>query len=140
METVEADAVFAEGALRDLLGAFRHIRLTVTGACMSPALRPGQVVHIASAAHHKPRFGDIVLARHGETLRLHRLVWPFGSWRTRADRSLIWDPRLGPRDILGTVVWVEPTGRPSRFLAGCKSLVTGIFSRIRQVLAADAGR
>jgi hypothetical protein len=133
-DAVEADPAFAEATLRDLLGAFRHIRMTVSGACMTPSLSPGQVVYIEGVAHHTPRFGEIVLASDGKTLRLHRLVWPFGRRRTRADRAVVWDPRLGPEDVLGTVVWIEDSGRPGRFWAGCKSLVSGMLARARQVL------
>jgi hypothetical protein len=134
-DAVDADPAFAEAVLRDLLGAFRHIRLTVSGACMTPSLRPGQVVYIASVAHHTPRFGEIVLASDGKTLRLHRLVWPFGRRRTRADQALLWDPRLGPEDVLGTVVWVEDSGRPARLWAGCKSLASGMMDRVRHAIS-----
>jgi hypothetical protein len=77
---------------------------------MSPALRPGERVSIASRRQRRPRFGDVVLVRQQEGLRLHRLVWAPGGgrhWRTRADRGGGLDPRIRDVDVLGTVVAVE---------------------------------
>ena len=135
IDSIDLSDSLAEGALRDLLGAFPHIRFGVTGSCMAPALDAGDTVHLARPGLHRPRFGDIVLRRHPQGLRLHRLVWQpparFGAWRTRADRSLVWDPPLAPIDVLATVVWVEGKGRPHPTLAGCRSLVSGLLARAR---------
>jgi len=123
----------AEAALRDLLEAFPHIRMSVTGSCMAPDLAPGDTVHVARPSLCQPRFGDIVLRHHPQGLRLHRLVWDvpsaLGACRTRGDKSLFWDPPLSAGDVLGTVVWVEGKGRPRGFVAGCKSLASGILAR-----------
>jgi hypothetical protein len=131
--SIEASEPLAEATLRDLLGAFPHIRMSVAGTCMAPELDPGDTVHVVGEARHKPHFGDVVLRRHPQGLRLHRLVWDppavLGASRTRADRSLVWDPPLSPGDVLGTVVWVEGKGRPRPIFAGCKSLMSGILAR-----------
>ena len=66
---------FAEELLRECLSAFPHVRLTVTGRCMEPALRHGERVHLVGARRRRPRVGDVVLARQKDGLRLHRLVW-----------------------------------------------------------------
>jgi hypothetical protein len=108
--------------------------MTVSGACMAPGLAVGDQVHVARTALRAPGFGDIVLRRHPAGLRLHRVVWPrsiAGAWRTRGDRSLVWDPAARADDVLGTVVWVEGKGRPRAFVAGCRSLVCGLFARAR---------
>jgi hypothetical protein len=68
----------------------------------------------------RPALGDIVLARLGGGLRLHRLVWgpPLAStatrWRTKADRAPFVDPSVGADDVLGTVVAVEGRERGLR--------------------------
>lgn len=134
LATCQRAAEPAEATLRDLLGAFPHIRMTVSGACMAPDLAPGDRVHVARTALRAPGFGDIVLRRHPAGLRLHRVVWPRsigGAWRTRGDRSLVWDPAALTDDVLGTVVWVEGKGRPRAFVAGCRSLVSGLVTRAR---------
>jgi len=131
--SIEASDSLAETVLRDILGAFPHIRFSVSGGCMAPELAAGDTVHLARPALHEPRFGDIVLRRHPRGLRLHRLVWHppgvLGTGRTRGDRALVWDPPLAPGDVLGTVVWVEGKGRPRSFAAGCRSLASGLLAR-----------
>lgn len=62
-----------EAALRACLDEFPHVRLTVSGDCMEPALRPGQVALVARPVDFA-RVGDIVLVRAPAGLRLHRLV------------------------------------------------------------------
>jgi len=54
---------FGEELLRDCLAEFPHVRLTVTGRCMEPALAHGEKVHLVSAARRRPRVGDVVLSR-----------------------------------------------------------------------------
>ena len=51
-------------------------RLAVRGRCMEPALRDGETVVLAPAAARPPRFGDVVLARLPEGLRLERPETP----------------------------------------------------------------
>src|SRR6266511_3349465 len=123
----------ADGILRDLFGGFPFLRLTVTGDCMRPALAPGDRVRLVSREQRPPRVGDVVLARHPEGLRLHRLVWgpPLARlglrWRTQADRGAIWDPALEPEDVLGTAVEVE--GSPG--LRALRGRLTSLRSLLR---------
>ena len=56
---------FGEELLRDCLAAFPHVRLTVTGRCMEPALLHGEKVRLVGASRRRPRVGDVVLARQG---------------------------------------------------------------------------
>jgi hypothetical protein len=93
---------FGEELLRDCLAEFPHVRLTVTGRCMEPALAHGEKVLLVSAARRRPRVGDVVLARQKEGLRLHRLVFgpaagPPGALAHAADRGLLLDPPLARR-------------------------------------------
>src|SRR5262249_32164950 len=112
--SVAARPPFSNALLRACLAEFPHVRLRVTGACMAPHLQPGDSVLIASSAAPRPGLGDVVLVRPREGLRLHRLVWkpPFGRsvWRTKGDRSRVWDSRIQPADVLGTVL-VNEEGR-----------------------------
>jgi hypothetical protein len=96
-----------ERATRELLRAWPSVRWRVVGSCMAPALPEGSRVLLASAARVPPRVGDVVLARFADGLRLHRLVWAGGQWRTQSDRAWIFDARLRPEDVLATVVGVE---------------------------------
>ncbi len=129
---------FREELLQECLGSFPWIRMTVTGACMQPALEDGEKVHVVRPARHRPRLGDVLLTRGPEGLRLHRLVWgpplafPGTPWRTKADRGRLLDPPLDPVHVLGTVVAVEgrPEARPRRPLRAVFSLVRGVVSRL----------
>jgi hypothetical protein len=106
---------------------------------MQPALAGGDRVHLVGRARCQPRFGDVVLVRHPDGLRLHRLVWgpplaPGRRWRTKADRAVLLDPALDPADVLATVVAIEdrPAGRPRRPGAALLSLARGVAARLRR--------
>lgn len=101
---------FADTVLRECLGGFDRLRLTVTGDCMRPVLHPGDTVVLAPVRTSPPRFGDVVLLRHPAGLRLHRLIWnpPGLRWRTKGDRAAFCDPALARADLLATVVASEP--------------------------------
>jgi hypothetical protein len=141
-----AEVPFGEELLRDCLASFRHVRLSVTGHCMEPALRHGERVHLVGAARRPPRLGDVVLARQKEGLRLHRLVWgpplaPSGSpWRTKADRGRRLDPPLAAEDVLASVEVVEarPWESPRRAGRALLSLAGGIAARLRSGGGAEA--
>jgi hypothetical protein len=130
---------FGEELLRDCLASFPHVRLTVTGRCMEPALCHGERIRLVGAARRRPRVGDVVLARQKDGLRLHRLVWgpplarAASSWRTRADRGLLLDPPLAAADVLASVEVVEgrPSARPRRAARALLSLALGIAARLR---------
>ncbi len=130
---------FGEELLRDCLASFPHVRLTVTGRCMEPAIAHGEKVQLVSAARRPPRVGDVVLSRQKEGLRLHRLVFgppiapPGSHWRTMADRGQLLDPPLAAGDVLARVVSVEgrPGARPRRALQALVSLARGIAARAR---------
>jgi hypothetical protein len=130
---------FGEELLRDCLASFPHVRLTVTGRCMEPAIAHGEKVQLVSAARRPPRLGDVVLARQKEGLRLHRLVFgppiapPGSRWRTKADRGMLLDPPLESGDVLAKVVSVEgrPGARPRRALQAFVSLARGLAARLR---------
>jgi hypothetical protein len=142
-----AEVPFAEELLRDSLAAFPHVRLTVTGHCMEPALLHGEKVRLVGATRRRPRVGDVVLARQAQGLRLHRLVWgpPFArgsAWRTKADRGRLLDPPLAADAVLASVEALEarPGARPRSALRAFVSLARGIAARLRMgARAARAG-
>jgi hypothetical protein len=137
---------FGEELLRDCLASFPHVRLTVTGRCMEPAIAHGEKVELVSAARRRPRVGDVVLSRQKEGLRLHRLVFgpplapPGSRWRTKADRGLLLDPPLEAKDVLASIVSVagRPDARPRRALAALVSLLRALVARARGVARQDA--
>lgn len=133
-----------EAVARDLLGAFPSVRMRVSGTCMEPALKEGATVVLASVERARPRFGDVVLARHPEGLRLHRLVWAPGrapgSWRTQADRALLFDARLRAKDVLATVVKVEGSpASPRRMRRAATSLLCSLLHALRLRLGLARG-
>ena len=151
VEEIEGwEAGIADAVLRECLRTFPHLRIRATGTCMRPDLHPGDIVSIASPSRRPPRWGDIVLVRNRNGLRLHRLVWrwPFASdrfpWLTKADRSVECDPRVSPADLLGTVVRIEGptlarrTGN-TRFQKTVQSLVTGLIAWARAGLRRSPG-
>ena len=104
----EASPALRREVLLDCLREFAQVRLTVTGACMEPALKDGDVVTLVSAARRPPRLGDVVLAAVGDEVQLHRLVWVArGRWRTKADRAPTWDACLNGPDLIATAVEVR---------------------------------
>jgi hypothetical protein len=74
---------------------------------MAPVLPPGMDVSLVSATARRPRWGDVVLVRFPQGLRLHRLVWPvtagLGGLRTKGDRACALDPPLPPGAVLASV-------------------------------------
>ena len=119
MPTVsEASPELSRQVLSECLRDFADIRLTVTGGCMDPALREGDVVTLVAAARRPPRLGDVVLTSVEGGFRLHRLVWtpPGGGWRTKADRAPTWDPASNEADLIATAIEVRSgaRARPTR--------------------------
>jgi Peptidase S24-like len=128
-------ASLTEAAWRDCLESFPEASFTVTGHCMGPSLRHGDVVVVRAASRRPPRVGDIVLARHPAGLRLHRLVVGRGlrglarGLRTKADRARFLDPPLRSSDLLGTVVACEGRPLPRRPLRALASLFEAALVR-----------
>ena len=118
LTAVDATPALGRDVLTACLRDFAHVQLTVTGRCMEPALREGEVVTLVSAARRAPRLGDVVLTSVEGGFRLHRLVWrrPGGRWRTKADRAPTWDAASNDADLIATAIEVRSgeTKRPTR--------------------------
>lgn len=114
----EASPELSRQVLLECLRDFAHVRLTVRGACMEPALRDGDVVTLVAASRRRPRLGDVVLAAAGDGFQLHRLVWaPWrGRWRIKADRAPTWDAPVQEPDLIATAIEVQSgeRTRPTR--------------------------
>jgi hypothetical protein len=138
VETLEAGPALSDLIVRECLERFPSVRLRVSGECMRPDLAAGASVRLASPARRPPRLGDVVLVRLPTGLRLHRLVWgpPLAlkgtRWRTKGDRSWLWDPLLDPRHVLGTVV---EDGRKGGVWRALLSLLGGLWARLRLLTA-----
>ncbi len=80
-----------------------------------------------------PRLGDVVLVKHPDGLRLHRLIWrlPFRSrgWRTKGDRSFLADPSVSREDILGVAEAAAPSW--TSILAALCSLTGAAVCKMR---------
>jgi hypothetical protein len=99
----EAAPAFARDVVKEGLGSLQEARLTVTGACMAPAVCPGDVVTLVAPSRRRPRLGDVVLCDAAEGLRLHRLVWISARGvRTKADGAPTWDAALSGAEVLAT--------------------------------------
>jgi hypothetical protein len=132
--TPEDDA--ARAIVSECVEGHAAAHLAVTGDCMHPALRPGELVTLAPPAARPPRLGDVVLFRSPEGLRLHRLVWAprpgNGRWRTKADAAAALDPWwLQRADVLGTVVAREDGDDPRSLRRAASSLLGGLLARFQ---------
>jgi hypothetical protein len=138
-DEVEADDDRAQTILRGCLRSFAAVRLRVTGDCMSPELRPGDLVTLTSAEACRPRLGDVVLFRGAGGLRLHRLVpgppRRRSLLRLKADRAAHWDAPVDRADFIGTAVGVERdarTWRPRSLPAALRSALHGLLARLQR--------
>jgi signal peptidase I len=136
-DEVEADDARAETILRDCLRTFDAVRLRVTGDCMTPAIRPGDLVTVTWAGARPPRLGDVVLFRAAGGLRLHRLVPGLprhGSWlRLKADRAPHWDAPIDRADLIGTAVGIQRADqvlRPRSLVSALHSALRGLATRL----------
>jgi len=125
----EAKPALSRQVLSECLRDFAHVQLTVTGRCMEPALREGDVVTLVGAVRRRPRLGDVVLASVPGGFRLHRLVWnrPRGRWRTKADRARTWDAASNDADLLATVIEVR-SGQAARRTRRARPLLRSLVA------------
>ena len=124
----EASPALRRQVLLECLREFAQVRLTVSGACMEPALRDGDVVTLVAASRRPPRLGDVVLAAAGDGVQLHRLVWAArGRWRTKADRAPTWDTAVAEPDLIATAVEVQ-SGQLTRTPRSAARLVRSLLA------------
>lgn len=59
--------------VREFISEYAGVRFTVTGNCMRPHFRHGDIVEVRSVRLGAPRVGDVVLIDVNGALKLHRL-------------------------------------------------------------------
>ena len=126
-------AFTAEGAfalIRETLALGRSLWLDASGDSMYPVLRGGTRVLLAPR-ERAPRVGDIVLARFGQRLVLHRVARIVGSnVILRGDASEQPDPAVAGAETIGVAVACAD-GRGVRGLT--PTLRYGLFAFARQL-------
>jgi len=139
IEPIEIAPELRDEILRCCADLHSSFTIMVTGGCMVPDLSPGETVRLSPRSVRPPRFGDIVLVRQPNGLRLHRLVWrpvfvkSGPRWRTMADRAVAWDSRVSSDDLIATVIAVEggcPRRVSPRRLKALRLLAGALFSRV----------
>jgi signal peptidase I len=108
-----------DGVLATFISNWRRQGFTwemvVDGPCMEPALKPGDVLHVA-AETAPTTAGDIIVVRHRGRLCAHRVVridvdHGVRVFSTKGDRNSDIDrPRTGEHMVLGRVVAVRRPG------------------------------
>ncbi len=132
--------------LRGCLEAFDDVRLRVRGACMAPAAAAGERVRVVATSRRRPRFGDVVLVRTHDGLRLHRLVWPLrpasgGRLRTMADRARALDAAVDAQAVLGVATVVERGAGPVQVRGRARAwrgLLRALWTRLTSGRARNA--
>ena len=111
-----------EALFLDLLSLGHRARLRAFGSSMMPWVWPGQVLTLEPPPFVAPALapGDLVLARSGGCLRLHRLIGPHseGGWWIKGDAAWRADPVVSPEHLYGRVVSIEGGRWPVRPLSG----------------------
>lgn len=105
-------------------------RLPVEGICMMPLIREGDRVHVVHGAR-APRFGDIVLFRQEEALRVQRVVrLDRGSDQCdlKGDSAPTVGSTLRSSDLLGVVVAIERAGNVVRLDRGPWRVVNAVVA------------
>lgn len=93
---------------------FSHLRFVAHGVSMLPILYPGDLLTIESFAS-EPRCGEIVLCRHTNGFRVHRIVKILGNapdalYILRGDALTQHDPPAHRDDLLGRLTSLERNG------------------------------
>ncbi len=124
------ESAVAESWIRDSLTLHpRGAELTVSGACMAPAIPEGSRVRLARPLT-TPRVGDVVLLRTPHGLRLHRILVRFrGSIRTKGDQGTYLDPPISAQAVIAA--WQSAEWRTQRLLRAGLSLFRLLFRHVR---------
>ena len=97
--------------LAELLGRGLPVTVKARGGSMRPALHDGDVLTVAPLAA-PPRVGEVVAARRGSLLALHRVAAvQGGSVRLCGDACAHDDGLFSPAELLGRAVAVRRAGR-----------------------------
>lgn len=125
------------GLAAEILRCRGTIHLKAWGASMLPAVWPGDLLTIQSAAHEEVVRGDIVLVLRGKRFFVHRTVelqrgQDRFSWITRGDAMPHNDPPAADSELLGRVVCICRANRsfvPSRRISLLHSALAWMLCR-----------
>ena len=103
-----------EKLMRGVLSKGSCFKFQGKGFSMSPFIKDGDVLTIASVRGGTPRFGDVVVFTHPHTSKLiiHRIIGKkSGSYLTKGDNAPEGDGLISRAAILGRVAKVERNGK-----------------------------
>jgi hypothetical protein len=103
-----------EKLLKGVLDKGACFRFQGKGFSMSPFIKDGDILTIASLQGSCPRFGDVAVFTHPHTgkLIIHRIIGKkAGSYLTKGDNASEGDGLISRATILGRVTKVERNGR-----------------------------
>ena len=128
----------------ELLGRGLSVSIRARGGSMRPALEDGDVLTIAPLSPKGPvRVGEVVAARRGSLLALHRVrEVQGGSVRLCGDACASDDGLFDRAELLGRAVAVRRGGRalgPAR-LGGLQGRLLGFLRPLTRVALRVAGR
>jgi signal peptidase I len=128
-----SNAGFAE-LMATVLQKGAPFRFKASGGSMSPFIRDGDVISIASLDQKGPRVGDVVAFTHPdkEHLFVHRVVGKHQStFLIQGDNPACSPDGLIPAgDLIGKVIKVERDGRTVVFGIGPERVLIAYFSRV----------
>jgi signal peptidase I len=117
METTRSSTHAARlGLVSEILQEFGNLSLRVNGNSMVPAIFPGEIVTVRRTPAGEVQSGDVILYLRGARFFAHRVVRSTKTseeigWITRGDALFEDDPPVFERELLGTVVAIERTGK-----------------------------
>ncbi len=107
--------------VREFLSEYVGVQFRVTGSCMQPHFRHGDIVEVRSVRVGAPRVGDVVLIDVNGALKLHRLE-RVGRTMVRTVTELgVADPLMPRSAVLAVLTRVN----------GLPFFRRGIFERVR---------
>lgn len=115
--------------IREFISEYAAVRLTVTGSCMIPHFRHGDIVEVRSVRLGAPQPGDVVLIDVNGALKLHRLEKIGRAFVRTATEAGRVDPLMPRGNVLAVLTRVN----------GVPFYRRGVFERLR-VRAARAMR
>lgn len=124
--------------IQDVLAQGSVFQFTATGSSMSPFIRSGDTLKIASLDGKRPLLGQVLafLNPHNQKLMVHRLVAKKdSSWILRGDSYGSQSRDIVPTgSLLGVVTNIERSGTPIHFGLGFERVPIALLSRYHLLL------
>jgi ribosomal protein S18 acetylase RimI-like enzyme len=118
----------------EVLAAGGSLRFRARGGSMTPSIRNGDIVTVEPAAAASLRVGDVALCHEGGRALVHRVVGMSAEGETlrirlAGDAGHGAEERIGPGQVLGRVVRVEPQGHDSLLRRGIRYVLQRLQNR-----------